>query len=140
MDSQYYYDFHEDVKSSPNHAMVVTPMDRTASNTSSASQLSNFSSSEHCFSIPTSPVSSMPHGPYEGNYLATQQHDSAYGSFQQTENVRHTPSSLGWSQGTELVKLYEFKVPKGKRPYFQLRKGWTPTYETPALVYLDESK
>ena len=140
MGSQYYYGFHGEAKPSPNHAMVVTPMDRTASNASStASQLSTFSS-EHCFSIPTSPVSSMPHGPYEGNYLPTQQHDSSFGSFQQTENVRHTPSSLGWSQGTELVKLYRFIVPKGKMPYFQLLEKWTPTYETPPRVYLDESK
>jgi hypothetical protein len=138
MHSQHYYGFREEAKPSPNHAMVVTPMDRIPSNDSSASQLSF--SSEHCYSIPTSPVNSMPHGPYDGNYLATQQHDSSFGSFQQTENVRHTPSSLGWSQGTELVKLYRFIVPKGKMPYFQLRETWTPTLETPARVYLDESK
>jgi hypothetical protein len=139
MGSQYYCDFHEEAKPSPNYAMVVTPMDRTNSNTSSASQLSTFSS-EHCFSIPTSPVNNMPRGPYEGNYLPTQQQDSSFGSFQQTENVRHTPSSLGWSQDTELVKLYRFIVPKGKMPYFQLLEKWTPTYQTPTRVYLNESR
>jgi hypothetical protein len=139
MGSQYRCGFHQKAKPSPNNAMAATPMYRTASDASSASQLSNFSS-DNCFSVPTSPVHSMPHGPYEVNYLPTQQHDSSFGSFQQTENVRHTPSSLGWSQGTELVKLYKFIVPKGKMPYFQLRENWTPTYETPARVYLDESK
>lgn len=138
MGSQY-YGFHQEAKPSPNHAMAATPMYRTASDASSASQLSNLSS-QHCFSIPTSPVNSMPHGPYDGNYLPPQQHDSSFGSFQQTENVRHTPSSLGWSQGTELVKLYRFIVPKGKMPYLQLLDEWTPTYETPERVYLDESK
>jgi hypothetical protein len=138
MSEQYYYDFHEEVKYSPTHAMAVTRMDRTASNASSGSQLSY--SSENCLSIPTSPVNNMPYTPYESNYLPTQQHDSSFSSFRQTENVRHTPSSLGWCKGTELVKLYKFIVPKGKLPYFQLLETWTPTYETPARVYLNESK
>jgi hypothetical protein len=65
---------------------------------------------------------------------------SSYGDFQQPEAVRHTPSSLGWSQATELVKLYKFILPKGKLPYFELLEKFTPTYETSDRVYLDESK
>jgi hypothetical protein len=62
--------------------------------------------------------------------------------FPQTENVRHTLSSLGWVHGTktELLKLYAFVVLRGKEPYFELLERWTPTYETPLRVYLDESK
>jgi hypothetical protein len=62
-------------------------------------------------------------------------------SFQQTDNMRHTPNSLEWgTKGIDFVRLYKFIVPKGKQPYFQLLDEWTPTYETPLKVYLDEAK
>ena len=149
MREQYHeYNFHSEAKYPPTHAMVVTPgfqmnggfaLDRE-SNASSISQLSY--SSGDCLSIPTSPVDNMPYSPvYENNSQPPQQYHSSYnGYFQQTESVRHTPSSLGWSQGTELVKLYKFIVPKGKLPYFELLEKWTPTYNTPTRVYLDEAK
>jgi hypothetical protein len=78
---------------------------------------------------------------YENSSLAPQQYDAPYSYYQPTETVRHTPLSLGWSRGTELVKLYRFIVPaKGKLPYFELLEKFTPTYETPSRVYLDDSK
>jgi hypothetical protein len=75
---------------------------------------------------------------YENDPLS-QQYDSSlsYPYFPQPE-TRHTPSSLGWPRGTDLVKLYKFIVPKGKLPYFQLQERFIPTYETPQRVYLDE--
>jgi hypothetical protein len=60
--------------------------------------------------------------------------DSMYGVG--SETIRYTPRTLGWTHGTELLKLYSFVVPKGKEPYFELQ-GWTPTTETPSKVYLD---
>ncbi len=51
--------------------------------------------------------------------------------------IRHTPSTLGWTRGTELIKLYKFKVPKGNEPYFELLSQWIPVENTPAKVYLD---
>jgi len=55
-------------------------------------------------------------------------------------SIRPTPTSLGWSRPSELVKLYNFVVPKGKEPYLQLKDNWTPTYETPTKVFLDEER
>jgi hypothetical protein len=134
-----------DIKISPNDAVVVTPgyrlsggfpLDRL-SNTSSDSQPSF--SSDHCLSpLPHSPADNMSCPPVFGsNSMPPQQFDSSMGYFQQTE-PKHTPSSLGWPPGTDFVKLYKFIVQKGKLPYFQLREKWTPTYETPQKVYLDE--
>jgi hypothetical protein len=108
--------------------------------------------SEHRLSNPESPayMSGMDcYSQYEGikpdplklnPYYPQQQYNSSYGGFQQTDNVRPTPFSLGWAKGTELAKLYTFTVPKGKLPYLQLQDKWTPTYETPAKVFLDEAK
>jgi hypothetical protein len=56
-----------------------------------------------------------------------------------SSDIRQTPSSLGWTHNTELLKLYNFKVPKDTEPYFELLPQWIPTYETPAKVYLDQS-
>jgi hypothetical protein len=57
-----------------------------------------------------------------------------------SENVRHTPSSLWWTYRTEILKLYTFVVPKGQEPYLELLEHWTPTYEAPFRVYLDQPK
>jgi hypothetical protein len=73
-------------------------------------------------------------------YGPQQQYNSSSGGFQQNDNVRPTPSSLGWAKGTEIIKLYTFMMPKGQSPYLRLQDKWTPTYETPAKVYLDEAK
>jgi len=108
------------------------------SNASSTSQVSY--SSENCLSsIPTSPETMYsPKYEYPNNNLTTQQYDSSLpGHYSQSENVRYTPSYLGWTHGTELLKLYTFVVPKGQDPYLELG-NWTPTYETPLRVYLDQ--
>jgi hypothetical protein len=143
--THFYFPVEGDVKYSPNDARVVTPgyhmsggfpLDRL-SNTSSESQLSY--SSENCLS-PLSHADNMSNSSlYGNNSLPSQQYDSSlnYPYFSQAE-TRHTPSSLGWPRGTELVKLYKFIVPKGKSPYFQLQERFTPTYETPQRVHLDE--
>ncbi|KAN0098420.1 hypothetical protein V8E51_014083, partial [Hyaloscypha variabilis] len=100
--------------------------------------------SDNFFSpIPPSPINNMSSYSqlYGGNPLPSQSYDSSYSSFQQTENVRYTPSSLEWGpQGVDFVKLYKFIVPKGKLPYLELLDKWTPTYQTPVRVYLDEPK
>ncbi|KAE9366503.1 hypothetical protein N431DRAFT_284563, partial [Stipitochalara longipes BDJ] len=55
--------------------------------------------------------------------------------------MKHTPSSLGWTHGTELLNRYTFRVPPwGRQPYFELAGKWTPTHESPVRVYLDEPK
>ena len=153
MGTQYpgYFPEEVDVKFSPHPAMVVTteypmPMqggfalDRV-SNTSTDSQ--SFSD-DNCFSpIPPSPITDMSSYSqlYGGNPLPSQQYDSSYSSFQQTEDVRYTPSSLEWGpQAADFVKLYKFIVLKGKLPYLELLEKWTPTYQTPRRVYLDDSK
>lgn len=64
-------------------------------------------------------------------------HSSTRHRLEQNEEVRHTPDSLGWAPGTELLKLYEFKVPKGRQPYLELCPCWDATFETPRRVYLD---
>lgn len=143
-----YSNFPAEVKYSPNDDMVDgrvhwgAGMNRVEalSNDSSISRLSH--SSGNYWSPPTSPVNmSYPRG-YEDNApTPQQQYESSYGFYQQTENARHTPSSLGWGKPTELVKLYRFIVPsKGKLPYFELLEPYTATHETPDRVYLDECK
>lgn len=59
-------------------------------------------------------------------------------SFQQEQH--HTPKTLGWTINTDLTKLYEFVVKKGKPPYFALLAQWTPTEETPKIVQLNENE
>jgi hypothetical protein len=111
-------------------------LERNVSNASSNSTSQLSSSSDNCLS----PVDDMTYPlEYESNPLPPQQYDSSFYYPQQTENARHTPTSLGWPRGTDFVKLYKFIVPKGKLPYFQLQERFTPTYETPQRVYLDES-
>jgi hypothetical protein len=99
-------------------------------------------------------LSQIPHPPrisnfspssqlYDGNPLPSQSYDPSYISFQQAdlENARHTPRSLEWGpHGADFVKLYKFVVPKGKLPYLELLDKWTPTYQTPRRVYLDEPR
>jgi hypothetical protein len=114
--------------------------------------------SENCLSIPPSPVSNIGYypdfgdpepkpttsDPYENsrpsNPRSSQQFYSSDGYFQQPEDLKHTPSSLGWIPKLELFKLYKFVVPKGQLPYLELLEKWTPTYDTPSRVYLDEPK
>jgi hypothetical protein len=71
---------------------------------------------------------------------SSQQYDASLGFFSATDDVRYTPSILGWTKDTELLKLYKFVVPKSKLPYFELLEQYTPTYETPFKVYLDAPK
>jgi hypothetical protein len=99
------------------------PLGRQPSNASSISEMSYSSST--CFS-------SMPTSPNTMYSLNTQPYDP--------ENVKYTPSSLGWTHGTKLLSLYSFVVPKGQDPYLDLIEEWTPTYETPLRVYLDQPK
>ena len=70
------------------------------------------------------------------NSLYDNRHTSARQRLEQNEDIRHTPDSLGWLPGTELLKLYEFKVPKGKQPYLELSPRWDVTFDTPRIVYL----
>jgi len=102
---------------------------RQPSNASSISEMSYSSST--CFS-------SMPTSPDTIYSLNTQPYDP--GQYPQSENVKYTPSSLGWTHGTKLLSLYSFVVPKGQDPYLDLLEDWTPTYETPLRVYLDQPK
>jgi hypothetical protein len=144
MSTQYHYFPEEvDIKYSPNHAVPGYQINGFAldrvSNTSTDSQPSY--SSENCRSpISPSPGNDMSYSTLYGNNPITQPpYDSSYGSFPQTENVRHTPTSLGWGiKGADFAKLYNFIVPKGKLPYLELLEKWTPTYQTPSKVYLDE--
>jgi hypothetical protein len=56
------------------------------------------------------------------------------------QQVRHTPSTLGWVPNTELMNLYTFVAVRGKEPYFELPPIWTETQQTPHRVYLDSPK
>ena len=121
------------------------PLDRyqALSNDSSISEASF--STNNCMSPPASPLDNMSYFTakleYESDSLPQQQQlNSSITSHCYTESVKYTPKFLGWSHNTELLKLYTFIVPKSKEPYFQLRESWTPTYETPKTVYLDQSK
>ena len=53
-------------------------------------------------------------------------------------DVHPTPSSLGWARNTELLELYQFVVPRSKEPYLELLNKYTPNYETPSKIYLDD--
>jgi hypothetical protein len=98
--------------------------------------------------IPPSPIndtySSSPYSQfYGGNPLPSLPYDFSYSSSQQVEleNVRDTPRSLEWGhQADDFLKLYKFVVPNGKLPYLELLDKWTPTYQTPRKVYLDDPK
>jgi hypothetical protein len=139
MGEQYYHNFQNTEEDYPPlypmvvpprvHAHGGEPLDRQLSNASSVSEMPYSSST--CFS-------SMPTSPNTMYSLNTQLYDP--GQFPQSENVKYTPSSLGWTHGTKLLSLYSFVVPKGKDPYLDLLEDWTPTYETPLRVYLDQPK
>lgn len=64
-------------------------------------------------------------------------YDIPVNSFQQSDNRRHTPTSLGWTSDNPLINLYQFVVPKNQEPYFALHPRYTATSETPNKVYLD---
>jgi len=108
------------------------------SNNSTDSQPSSYDFSP----ISPSQINDMSSYPlYGGNPLSSQQYDSSYTSLQQTDNTRHTPTSLNWGvKAADFVKLYKFIVPKSKLPYLELLEKWTPTYQTPLRVYLDEPR
>jgi hypothetical protein len=53
------------------------------------------------------------------------------------DSTRWTPSTLGWTINSELLKFYKFIVRNSEEPYFQLMDPWTLTQQTPAKVYLD---
>jgi len=112
---------------------------RQLSNASSVSEMST-SSSNGLSSMPPSP-DTMYSPKFEFNPLNTQPYDlSLPGRYSQSENVTYTPSSLGWTYGTELLRLYTFVVPKGQEPYLELLENRVPTYETPFRVFLDQPK
>lgn len=54
-----------------------------------------------------------------------------------SSSIKSTPSSLGWSPETELLRLYKLIVPKGKEPYLELLPGYQVCYNTPQQVFLD---
>lgn len=57
---------------------------------------------------------------------------------------RHTPNSLGWRQKTaplsDYVAKYELQIRKGKESYFELKKEYEITRDTPQRVYFDQPK
>jgi hypothetical protein len=116
-------------------------IDRQQSHASINSESSH--SSNSCYSTPTSPLQTItPKYEFENYSLAPQSYETSINgsSFPTAERVKHTPTSLGWTRGTDLLKMYAFHVPKGAEPYLKLLDPWTPTYQTPAIVYLDEAK
>lgn len=58
-------------------------------------------------------------------------------SSNQSHSLKATPTSLGWSPETELLRLYKLIVPKGKEPYLELLPGYTIHQNTPQQVFLD---
>jgi hypothetical protein len=121
------------------------PLDRDQA-LSNDSSISEGSFSSNYLSPPTSPLDNMSYSTtnyvYESHEFSQQQQfDSSPLTGQLLpESVKYTPTLLGWTHNTELVKLYTFIVPKSREPYLQLREKWTPTYETPNRVYLDQPK
>jgi hypothetical protein len=149
MGEQYYHNFQNTEEDYPPlyptvvpprvHAHGGEPLDRQLSNASSVSEMST-SSSNGLSSMPPSP-DTMYSPKFEFNPLNTQPYDlSLPGCYSQSENVTYTPSSLGWTYGTELLRLYTFVVPKGQEPYLELLENRVPTYETPFRVFLDQPK
>jgi hypothetical protein len=61
-------------------------------------------------------------------------------AFEGALTSRPTFYSLGWTMNSPNVRLYSFRVPKCKEPYFELKSPFTPTTETPRKIYLDEAK
>ena len=51
---------------------------------------------------------------------------------------RHTPESLGWLPGTDLLKRYRYVTPRGAEPYFKLFSKWENSYLSPRIIYLDK--
>jgi hypothetical protein len=56
------------------------------------------------------------------------------------ESAKYTPATLRWIHDTELLSLYTFNVPKQGEPFFELHSPWSPTFQTPRRVYLDQPK
>ncbi len=53
--------------------------------------------------------------------------------------VRHTPSSLGWTEPS-VLNHYMFMFSKEKKPYFELQTAYPPTLNMPLEVYLDSHR
>jgi hypothetical protein len=63
-----------------------------------------------------------------------------FAQYVEDESAKCTPATLGWIPGTELLDLYTFNVPKHEEPFFELHSPWSPTSQTPHIVYLDQPK
>lgn len=57
-----------------------------------------------------------------------------------SNSIKATPSSLGWSPETGLLRLYKLIVPRGKEPYLELLPGYQICSNTPQHVFLDPSR
>lgn len=132
-------------------------MDRGPSNNSINSTTSNNSSwtnvSWNASLTPASPMSSWEEVPYikwEENTDAAEYSPEGSQGFQTPvfppssfadpapiADTRPTPTSLGWSPDSPLLKLYKFVVTKQKDPYFELQEGYASSYQIPPRVYLD---
>ncbi|KAF7933820.1 uncharacterized protein EAE98_003529 [Botrytis deweyae] len=71
------------------------------------------------------------------NNYTTASYSMERSSSNQSHSLKATPSSLGWSPETELLRLYKLIVPKGKEPYLELLPGYTIHQDTPQQVFLD---
>ena len=120
-------------------------MYRNRSNESSYSRYSQSTSSSPSTIPYGTPSPALDYEPNFSTYNSRDMVEPNYGEdysstrqrLEQNEEVRHTPDSLGWLPGSELLKLYEFKVPKGRQPYLELSARWDVTFETPRKVYLN---
>lgn len=63
-------------------------------------------------------------------------------NLQRSLNIRPTPVSLGWlhSTMTHYLGLYDFIVPKGREPHFELKACYGSSNDTPSKVYFDTSR
>ncbi|ATZ53269.1 hypothetical protein BCIN_09g01430 [Botrytis cinerea B05.10] len=75
----------------------------------------------------------------EYNNYTTASYSIERSSSNQSHSLKATPTSLGWSPETELLRLYKLIVPKGKEPYLELLPGYKIHQNTPQQVFLDPS-
>lgn len=54
--------------------------------------------------------------------------------------AKPTPKSLQWSSQGNIVEKYNFVVPGGPEPYFELKPGYNTSTLTPQRVYLDKKE
>jgi hypothetical protein len=60
-----------------------------------------------------------------------------YFNLDENQATRPTSSSLGWTDCSDLFKLYIFVVSESKEPFFELLPGFTAADPTPLEVFLD---